>query len=97
MLSKYIKFGDLNIFISAWKYIRLKAEHFIVTNRHTFLQETELTWQIINRPHLSVLCVYENIKRSSICGHNILIEGVFVTQMSSNVGISVWRILWIMT
>jgi hypothetical protein len=97
MSPKYIKFGDLSILLSAWKYIRLKAEKFIVTHRHTVLQETELTWQIINRSHLSVFCFYENIKRSSFCGHNILIEGVFVTHLSSNVGISVWRILWITT
>jgi len=31
------------------------------------------------------------------CGHNILTEGVFVTQLSSNAGISVGRIVWVMT
>ena len=30
-------------------------------------------------------------------GHNILTEGVFVTQLSRNVGISVWRIVWVTT
>jgi hypothetical protein len=31
------------------------------------------------------------------CGHNILTESVFVTQLSINAGISVGRIVWVMT
>jgi len=31
------------------------------------------------------------------CGHSILTEGVFVTHLSSNVGISVWWVIWVMT
>jgi len=31
------------------------------------------------------------------CGHNILTEGVFVTQLSSKEGISASRILWVVT
>ena len=31
------------------------------------------------------------------CGHNILTEGVFVTQMSSNAGTPFWRNVWVKT
>jgi len=31
------------------------------------------------------------------CGHNILTEGVFVTELSGNAGISVSRIVWVTT
>ena len=31
------------------------------------------------------------------CGHNILTESVLVTQLSTNAGISVWRIVWVTT
>ena len=68
MSSKYIKYGDLNIFISAWKYIQLMEEQFIGTHRHTVLQETELSWQIGNRPHLNVLCFYEDTEITSFAG-----------------------------
>jgi hypothetical protein len=48
--------------------------------------------------HLRMLCSYENIMRSNyFCGHHILTEGVFVTQLSCNTGISVWRIVWVTT
>jgi hypothetical protein len=36
-------------------------------------------------------------RETNFCGNNILTEGVFVTQPSSNAGISVWRIVWITT
>jgi len=32
-----------------------------------------------------------------LCGHKMLTEGVFVTQLSSNVEISVWWIVWVAT
>ena len=35
-----------------------------------------------------MLRFYENVRSSFFCGHNILTDGVFVTQLSSNVGIS---------
>jgi hypothetical protein len=35
-------------------------------------------------------------KKHMVCGHNILTEGVFVTQLSIDVGISVWRTVWVM-
>jgi hypothetical protein len=30
-----------------------------------------------------------------VCGHNILTESVFVTQLSCNAEISVWQIVWV--
>jgi len=38
--------------------------------------------------HVGMLCFYEN---------SILTEGMFVTQLSVNVGISVWRCVWVTT
>jgi hypothetical protein len=35
--------------------------------------------------------------RQFVCGHNILTDGVSVTQLPSNAGISVWLIVWIAT
>ena len=32
-----------------------------------------------------------------LCGHDILLEDTLVTQLSSNVGIMVWQIVWVMT
>ena len=37
------------------------------------------------------------IQEEIIFGHKILIEGVFVTQVANNEGISVWRIVWVTT
>jgi len=38
------------------------------------------------------------IKREAIfCGHNILMEGVFLTELTGNVAISVSRIVWVTT
>jgi hypothetical protein len=44
---------------------------------------------------VSMLCICKNVRTSNyFCGHNILKEGVFVTQMSRNTGISVsWTVL----
>jgi hypothetical protein len=41
-------------------------------------------------------CFYENI-RTIFCGHNILTDGVFVTQLSGNAGISLSQIVWVKT
>jgi len=52
-----------------------------------------MTWPISIDQQSSTLCFYGNIRRNSC----VLTEGVFVTQLSSNSGISVWRIVWVMT
>jgi hypothetical protein len=70
-------------------------QQFVVTHQHKIL-ETAKTWPILNRPtikHVMFLLKYKD--KQFFCGHNIL--SVFVTQLSSNAGISVWRIVWITT
>jgi hypothetical protein len=75
----------------------LMKQQFVVTYQYTVLQETEKTWQIFNIPtykHIMFLQKYK--EKQFLCGHKIL-TGVFVTQLSSNVGISVRRIMWVTT
>ena len=67
---------------------------FVITHWYTVLQETNLAWSS-NFYQLSTLRFYGNVRTYNIfCGHNILTEGVFATQQSSNAGISVWRFVW---
>ena len=43
------------------------------------------------------VCIFMEIKGKDVfCGHNILTEGVFLTQLSSHPGISLWRSVWVM-
>jgi hypothetical protein len=73
-------------------------QQFVLTHKYTILQETEKTWLIFNRAaikHVMFLRKYKD--RQLICGHNILTQGVFVTQLSGNSGTSVWRISWVTT
>jgi hypothetical protein len=65
-------------------------KQFVLTHRHTILEETENTWQILNRPiRKRVMFLRKYKDKKSLCGHNILTEGVFVTQLSSNARIRV--------
>lgn len=58
----------------------------------------ENTWQFINRPTLKYgMCLHKYKDKQCFCGHSILIEGAFVTQLSSIVGISVWWVTWVTT
>jgi hypothetical protein len=60
-------------------------QQIVVTQQYTILQETQKTPQIINRPifqHVMLLRKYK--EKQFLCGHNILTEGVLVTQLSSN-------------
>jgi len=41
--------------------------------------------------------VQKYMEKHYFCGQNSLIEGKFLTQVSSNIGISVWQIVWVMT
>jgi hypothetical protein len=85
---------------NGWKqatiYISLMKDQFVVTYRYIILHEIgkKKTCQIINRPILKACYVlYENIRKTNFFyEYNILKEGVFVTQMSSNARIS---ILWV--
>ena len=75
----------------------IKKQQFIVTHRHTARRGTEGTWPILNRPTLKhVMFPWKHKDKHMCCGHNIWTEGVFVTQLSNNVGISVWRTVWVM-
>jgi hypothetical protein len=63
----------------------------------TVLQETEKSWQILGE-QLTMLRFYLKYKgKKFCCGHNILTEGVFVSQQSGDTDISVWRIVWAAT
>jgi hypothetical protein len=83
--------------------ISLMKQHVIVTRRYTLLQERGKTWQILNRSifkHVMFLRKYR--LRGSIFFfffviYKILTEGVFVTRLSNNERISVWRIVWVTT
>jgi hypothetical protein len=58
--------------------------------QRTTVLETEQTWPILSRPklkHVTVLRKYNN--KLIFCVHIILLEGVFVTHLSGNAGISV--------
>jgi hypothetical protein len=63
-------------------------QQLVVTHRYTVLQEKEITWQTLNTP---------TAKHVMFLRKQTLTEGAFVAQMSSNAGISVWGIVWVMT
>jgi hypothetical protein len=70
-----------------------------MTLQYRILKETEKKLDQSSVDQQLMLCFYENIKKSNFFfffGYNIL-TGVFLTQRSSNVGISVRRIVWVMT
>jgi hypothetical protein len=55
---------------------------------HNFTGSTLKTWLILNRPTLKhVMFLWKYKDKQLICGH-ILTEGVFVTQLTSDVGMS---------
>jgi DNA-binding LacI/PurR family transcriptional regulator len=61
----------------------LVKEQSVVTHRYRVLKETEKkAIPILNRP------TPKHVK-AIFCGHDILAEGVFVTQISSNSKISI--------
>ena len=64
---------------------------------HSFTgNRNDLTY--LNRPTVKYIMFLRKYKKEQLCcGHNILTEGVSVTQLSSDGGISVWRIVWVMT
>ena len=71
-------------------------QQFVVTHRYTVLQETEKTWPILSRSSLKHVVFLRKYKEKHFfCGYTILTEGVFVTHLSSNAEISVWRIVWL--
>jgi hypothetical protein len=77
--------------------ISFMKQQFVITHWYIILQETEKTWLILNTPTLNAMFLQKYKDKQFFCGHNILTESVFVTHLFSNVGILVWRIVWIMT
>jgi hypothetical protein len=74
-------------------------EKFFIAHRYTIIKATEKTWQILNTSkfkHSTFLRKYN--EKNFFCGHNILTESGFQTQMSSKptVEISVWGIVLVM-
>jgi hypothetical protein len=68
-------------------------QQFAITHWHTIWQETEKTWRMLSSQTLKHVMFLQKCKdKQFVCGHNILTEGVFVTQLSSNTGISVLQI-----
>ena len=53
--------------------------------------------QVLNRPTFKHVMFYENMRSKVFCGYRVFKEVVFVTQLSRNAGISVWRIVWVTT
>ena len=61
----------------------------VITHRYTTLYETQKTFSIPDSPkfkHVMVLRKYKG--KRFLCGQNILTDALFVTQLSSYVGIS---------
>ena len=57
---------------------------------------SQLLYRLSYLAHKCV-CIFMKIKEQDIfCGHNILTEGVFLAQLSSHLGISFWRSVWVM-
>jgi hypothetical protein len=96
-LSALLYMRSLHRSTSRKENVSLMKQQFAVTHRHTVYgrqKKPDLSW-IDQR--LSTLCFLQKYKEKQFfCGNNIL-TGVFVTQLSSDAGISVWRIVWIMT
>jgi len=72
-------------------------QQIVITLRYAVLQETAIPWQILNRPTFKHFFKQKYKKQQFFSGYNNLIEGLFVTQLRNNVGISVWQIVWIKT
>jgi len=72
-------------------HVSLMKQEFVATHGYTILQEVDKTWQILHRPAFTrVTLLLKRREKQLFCGINILLEGVSVTQLASNVGNSVW-------
>lgn len=77
--------------------ISLMKQQFVVTNCYTILRQTDKTWPILLRPTLKHVVFLQKCKDKHFLWTQHLTEGVFSTQLSSNVVISVWWIEWVTT
>jgi len=62
-----------------------------------FYRRQKKPWPILNRPTLKHVLFLWKYKKKLFLDTRFLIEGVFVTQLANNEGISVWRIVWVTT
>jgi hypothetical protein len=88
----------MNIWIQIVVFYVLTNSAFVgkkTSHWYTILQDTEKTWPILNRPTLKYVIFLWTHKDKNFLGKYILTGGVFVTQLSSNAGISFWRIVWV--
>jgi len=64
-------------------------QQFVVTHRYTTLRETKKKSPILSRPKLKHVMFLRKYKNNDLFSHNnILAEGAFVTQLSSDAGVS---------
>jgi hypothetical protein len=72
------------------RLLTFMKEQFVVTHRYTILQVQKLDRSLIDKylSMLGFLRIEERANFCFFCGHKILTEGVFVTQVFSNAGIS---------
>ena len=89
----------IDVCIEFRDHISLMQQQFVVIHLFTLLQQTYSykSGRSSTDQHLCTLCFYGNIREAIFCGHNILTDSVFVTQPSSNAGITFWRIVWVTT
>jgi hypothetical protein len=72
-------------------------QQLVLTHRYTMLQGTKEMWWIPHRPTFKqVIFLRKHKDKGFFRGPNIL-TGVFVSQLSNNAGILVWRIVWVTT
>jgi hypothetical protein len=65
-------------------------QQFGVTHQYTVYRRQKKNSPILNRPTVKRIMFLRKYKEKQFfCGHNFLTEGVFVTQLYSNAGISV--------
>ena len=71
------------------RLLKFMKEQFVVTHRYTILQVLKLDRSLIDK-YLSMLgfMKIKGQEKFIFCGHKIFTEGVFVTQLFSNAGIS---------
>jgi DNA-directed RNA polymerase subunit H (RpoH/RPB5) len=69
-------------------------QQFVITQHHPILQEREKVG-ILNGLTLSMSFFTKIFRGATVCGHNILTEDAFVTQLFGKMGISVRQIVWV--
>jgi hypothetical protein len=79
---------DLYLYFHVNFYIPLVKQQFVLTHRYAVLQETEKLDQSAVDQTLKHVMFLQKYKNKKHCGHKTCWQNVFVTQLSSNAGIS---------